>query len=151
MRIEESIIIARPADEVFAYLSVRSNDKAWMASVSESEWLEPEAPLAIGRRGRMVMKAFGRREFVDEVTEYEPGRRIAHRSVSGPMQIRTACICTPAADGCRATVVFEPDRLPGGVLVRIASPLVRQGIRRGFRTDLARLKSILEATTPAAT
>jgi hypothetical protein len=32
---------------------------------------------------RMVMQAMGRREFLDEVTEYEPGRRIAHRSVGG--------------------------------------------------------------------
>jgi hypothetical protein len=85
----------------------------WMASVIESEWLDPTAPMAVGRRGRMVMNAMGRREFLDEVTEYEPGRRIAHRSVAGPMQILTACIAEPAGTGCRATVLYEPERLPG--------------------------------------
>jgi hypothetical protein len=45
------------------------------------------------------------------VTEYEPGRRIAHRSVAGPMVIHTACLAEPAGTGCRATVLYEPERL----------------------------------------
>jgi hypothetical protein len=31
----------------------------WMASVTESEWLDPAAPMGVGRRGRMVMNAMG--------------------------------------------------------------------------------------------
>src|SRR4029450_4607706 len=83
MRVEGSIIIDRPAGEVFEFLSVRTNDPVWMASVTESEWLDPAAPMGVGRRGRMVMQAMGRREFLDEVTEYEPGRRGAHASGAG--------------------------------------------------------------------
>jgi uncharacterized membrane protein len=83
MPVEESIIIDRPAEAVFEFLLVRTNDRVWMASVTESEWLDPAEPMGVGRRGRMVMQAMGRREFLDEVTEYEPGRRIAHRSVGG--------------------------------------------------------------------
>jgi Transcriptional regulatory protein, C terminal/Bacterial transcriptional activator domain/Polyketide cyclase / dehydrase and lipid transport len=135
---------------VFGYLSVRSNDPVWMASVTESEWLDPAAPMEVGRRGRMVLKAMGRREFLDEVTEYEPGRRIAHHSVAGPMQIRTACIAEPAGTGCRATVVYEPLRLPGGVLRRLTAPLTATIVRRNFRADLARLKDILEAEARVA-
>jgi hypothetical protein len=44
MRVEESIIIDRRAEEVFEFLSVRTNDPVWMASVAESEWLDPAAP-----------------------------------------------------------------------------------------------------------
>jgi len=145
MRVEESIIVDRPAEEVFGFISVRTNDPVWMAAVTESEWLDPAAPMGVGRRGRMVMRAMGRREFLDEVTEYEPGRQIAHRSVAGPMEIRTACIAEPASSGCRATVVYEPLRLPGGVLGRMTSPLTARIVRRTFRADLARLKGILEA------
>jgi uncharacterized membrane protein len=145
MRVEESIIIDRPPEEVFGFFTVRTNDPVWMASVTESEWLDPAAPMGVGRRGRMVMKAMGRREFLDEVTEYEPGRRIAHRSVSGPMAIYTACIAQPTGDGCRATVLYEPERLPGGFLGRLTAPLTARIVRRNFRADLARLKDILEA------
>jgi uncharacterized membrane protein len=150
MRVEESIIIGRSPEEVFRFISVRTNDPAWMASVTESEWLDPDAPMAVGRRGRMVMQAMGRREFLDEVTEYEPGRRIAHRSVAGPMQIRTACIAEPAGTGCRATVLYEPEHLPGGVVGRMTAPLTARIVRRNFRADLARLKNLLEAAATEA-
>jgi uncharacterized membrane protein len=157
MKVEESVVIDRPPQDVFAYLEVRSNDAMWMASVIESAWLDADAgdaaPVGVGRRGRMVMKLPGRRaEFIDEVAEYEPGRRIAHRTVEGPFSLRTACLCDPAGDGgCRATVVGEVDRLPGGVFGRLAAPVVTSIIRRGFRADLARLKHILEgdAVRPA--
>jgi len=147
MRVEESILIDRPPEEVFGFLSVRTNDPVWMASVTESEWLDPAAPMGVGRRGRMVMQAMGRREFLDEVTEYEPGRRIAHRSVAGPMVIHTACLAEPVGSGCRATVLYEPERLPGGVVGRLTAPLTARILRRTFRADLARLKELLEAET----
>ena len=89
MRVEESVIIHRPVEDVFGFLEVRSNDAAWMASVLESQWLnstaaDSDTPIELGRRGRMIMQLPGRRaEFIDEVTEYEPGRRIAHRTISG--------------------------------------------------------------------
>ena len=149
MRVEESIFIDRPPEAVFGFLSVRSNDPVWMASVTESEWLDPAAPMGVGRRGRMVMQAMGRREFLDAVTEFEPGRRIAHRSVAGPMEILTAC-AEPAGAGCRATVVYEPLRLPGGVVGRLLAPLTAGIVRRNFRADLARLKDILEAEAGVA-
>src|SRR6266487_3449095 len=127
------------------------NDAVWMAAVVESQWLDadagdPAAPIGVGRRGRMVMKLPGRRaEFIDEVIEYEPGRRIAHPTVQGPIPLRTACLCEPAGDACRATVVGEVDPIPGGVFGRLAAPVVTGVIRRGFKTDLAKLKNILEA------
>lgn len=96
------------------------------------------------------MKVQGRRaEFIDEVTEYVPGRRIAHRTVEGPFPLNTACLCEPAAGGCRATVVGEADRLVGGVFGRLIEPFVAWRIRRSFKADLARLKGIIEARATA--
>ena len=142
MRIEESIVINRSPDDVFAFLAVRNNDPVWMAAVVESEWLDPSASPGIGSRGRMAMKMFGRRaEYVDEVTTYEPGRQIAHRTIEGPFDLNTACLCEPARGGCRATVVAESERMFG----RLLDPLVATLMRRGFKADLAKLKEILEA------
>ena len=153
MRVEESIAISRSPEDVFAFLSVRKNDPLWMAAVVESAWLEPPAgdndtPMGIGRRGRMVMKNMGRHlEFVDEVTDYEPGKRIAHRTVEGPIQLNTACLTEPAGDGCRATVMGETDNFIGGPFGKLANPIVARLVRRGFRADLAKLKKLLEAET----
>lgn len=151
MKVEESIIINRSPNDVFKYLEVRSHDADWMEAVVESEWLDSRAsdsvaPIGIGGHGRTVMQLPGcRAAFVDEVTEYKLGRRIAHRTVEGPVPLNTACICEPAGDGCRATVVGEVHRLPDGVLGQLAEPAVALVMRRGFKADLARLKDILES------
>ena len=63
MRVEESIFSDRPPEAMFGFLSVRSNDPVRTAAVTESEWLDPDAPMAVGRRGWMAMQAMGRREF----------------------------------------------------------------------------------------
>lgn len=144
MRIEESIIIRRPHAEVFAFFDDRRNDSRWMGNVIESEWLDSAATTELGRRGRMVMKAFGRREFVDEVTEYQPGRRVGHRGVDGSLMVNSACYADPVPEGTRATVVFEPERIPGGPLGRWLEPPLARAVRRSFRADLVRLKRILE-------
>jgi uncharacterized protein YndB with AHSA1/START domain len=150
MRVEASIVIDRSPDDVFAFLAVRDNDPVWMSAVEESNWLDSSARLAVGRRGRMALKMFGRRtEYVDEVTAFEPGRRIAHRTVEGPFQLSTACLCVPDGDSCRTTVVADAEKMFG----RFVDPLVARLMRRGFRKDLVKLKSILEKTAqdrPAA-
>lgn len=141
MRIEESIVINRTPDDVFSFLAVRSNDPVWMAAVVESQWLEPSESPGVGRRGRMAMKTFGRRaEYIDEVTTYEPGRQIAHRTIEGPIDLNTACLCRPADGGCRTTVMAEAEKMFG----RLLDPLVARLMRRGFKADLAKLKEILE-------
>lgn len=156
MKIEESVIIQRPAEDVFAFLEERSNDAAWMASVVESHWLDstaadPAASIKVGSRGRMIMKLPGRRaEFIDEVTEYEPGRLIAHRTISGPIPLNTACICEPVGEACRTTVVGATQRFPGGVVGYLVAPLVARAIRRGFKADLTRLKRLLEQGATSA-
>src|SRR5688500_12759825 len=97
MRVEQSVIIQRTPDEVFTFLENRGNDTAWMKSVTQSEWLDSGGRACVGRRGQMVIKFLGRRnEFIDEVTEYVPGRRIAHRTIEGPFPLNTACICQPS-------------------------------------------------------
>jgi uncharacterized protein YndB with AHSA1/START domain len=145
MRIEESIVINRQPTEVFGYLADREHDAVWMGSVVESEWLDGAAPLSVGRRGRMVFEILGRQtETVDEVSEFVPGERIAHRTVQGTFLLNTACLTRPEGAGTRTTVVAEAGSLVGG-RGWFANPLMASLMRRGFRADLRRLKKILEA------
>jgi uncharacterized membrane protein len=146
MRIEESITIKRPPEEVFAFFTDRDNDSQWMETVVSSEWLDEEGATSLGRRGRIVMHAPRLTEFQDEVTEYEPGRRVGHRMVSSSMIMFTACYADPVPGGTRATVVFEPERLPGGLFGKLTAPFVAHTVRRNYRADLARLKQILEGS-----
>jgi uncharacterized membrane protein len=145
MRIEESIIINRPPADVFGFFDDRSNDSRWMDTVVSSEWIDERDETTLGRRGRMVMHAPRLTDFEDEVIEYEPGRRVGHRSVSDSMVIRTACHADPAPGGTRATLVFEPERLPGGPFSWLVAPFVARSVRRNYQRALSRLKQLLEA------
>jgi uncharacterized membrane protein len=149
MKVEESILIDRSPQDVFAFFDERANDRRWMASIIESEWLDEAAPTGLGRRGRMLMEAMGKREFADEVTRYEPGRLVAHRSESGPMVIHTACIVRPVGGVSRVTVSYEAESLPGGIIGRILEPLTSRIVRRNYRADLRRLKALLETKAAA--
>lgn len=151
MRIEESIIIERRPEEVFAFFDDRRNDSRWMDAVVSSAWIDDAQQTALGRRGRMVMHAPRLTEFDDEVVDYEPGRLVGHRSVSGSTVIRTACHADPAPEGTRATLVFEPERLPGGPLSWLVIPFVARSVRRNYRGDLSRLKQLLETAPGAGT
>jgi uncharacterized membrane protein len=145
MRVEESTIIHRSPEEVFTFLENRANDTAWMAAVMQSEWLDSGGTPRVGRRGRMVLKILGRRAtYIDEVMDYVPGRRIAHRTIEGPLPLITACICEPAERGCLTTVLGQLDRIPGGWVGRLAAPFVARIIQQGFKADLGRLKALLE-------
>jgi magnesium-protoporphyrin O-methyltransferase len=146
MRVEASAIISRSAEEVFTFLEQRANDTAWMASVVESHWIDSGGTPRLGRRGRMVIKLLGRRmNFLDEVSDYVPGRRLAHRTIEGPLPLNTVCICEPAKEGCVATVVGELDRFPGSWAGRLAALFLERIFEHGFKADVARLKTLLEA------
>jgi uncharacterized membrane protein len=151
MKIQESIIINRAPEEVFAFFDDRRNDTRWMDTVVSSEWADDRHETALGRRGRMVMRTPRLTEFEDEVIEYEPGRRVGHRSVSDTTVIRTACHADPIPDGSRATLVFEPERLPGGPVGWLVAPFVARSVRRSYRRALSQLKQLLEAAPSEAT
>lgn len=144
MRIEESIIVDKEPEEVFAFFDERSNDSRWMSSVIESEWIDPDEPTQLGRRGRMVMDAMGTREFEDEVVDYQPGRIVAHLSESGPVVIYSACVTEPTDGGTKVTMVIEPKQLPGGPFGTVMAPFVGMSLARNTRNDLGRLKTLLE-------
>jgi uncharacterized membrane protein len=150
VKIEESIVIERAPEDAFAFFEDRANDRRWISSVIESRWLHPDETTGVGRRGTAVMNVMGRREFNDEVTRFEPGRLVEHRQVSGPVVMDTACIAERHDAGCRVTVTYVPKHFPGGVLGWLAAPFAARAVRRMYRADLARLKTILEAEAGTA-
>ena len=150
MRVEESLVIERSPEDVFAFFDDRANDQRWLSSVTESQWLDPQETTRVGRRGRSVMNVMGRREFADVVTRYVPGSLVEHRQVSGPLVMDTACFAEPHGTGCRVTITYEPKGFPGGPIGWLAAPFALKRVRRMYRGDLARLKEVLEGEPTAA-
>ena len=143
-RVEESISIGRPAEDVFAYVTDPANDPVWQSGVVESE-LIGGGESRVGSRIRVVRRFLGRRmEFVGEVTRWEPPNRAEVKSVEGPFRFDGSYQCEPEDGGCRLTVAGELGSF-GGFFGKLADPVVTQMGVRQLRADLENLKDILES------
>jgi uncharacterized membrane protein len=83
MRVEESVEINRPLEEVFNYVSDMGNYPEWMAHALEVRKDTPSAPQQ-SARFVVAIKSVGRRfETPYERTPYERDRRYTDRAVGG--------------------------------------------------------------------
>lgn len=134
--------IARPREEVARYALDYRNDPVWIGGIREAE-LVGEGPFGAGSRVRRVAKFLGRRiEYVLEVAELEPGRRIVMRSVKSPFPMLVTYEFDDAPAGTRARIRVRGD--PSGSY-RLSDHLMAPMVRRSIGKDVRRLKVLLEA------
>ena len=97
--VEESVVIARPPEEVFDYLAQADNLPVWDSSIVQAEQVGT-GPVGVGTRWRGASKILGRRfEWTTELTEFDRPRRSSSRSVEGKLQftVNTAnLLCVPS-------------------------------------------------------
>jgi hypothetical protein len=142
VRIEQSVEIDRPIEDVFAFMTNFENITSWEAGILEAGQVTP-GPLGPGARGRDVRKFMGKpTETVYEVIAYAPPHKFAVRSLSGPTPVEASYAFESVANGTRVLSVAE---LGIGGLMRIASPLLGRLINRQHAQDLRKLKAVLEA------
>ena len=133
--------VARPPEEVAEFAMEAENDTSWIGGISSARRLTP-GPTSVGTRVERVAHFLGRRiEYVMEVDEHEPGRRIVLRSIKSPFPMRVTYTFEPVVGGTRAGVHVEGG--PEG-FARHANGLMSRAVRRNLRKDVARLKTICE-------
>jgi uncharacterized protein YndB with AHSA1/START domain len=141
-KLEAGITINRPIEEVFAFTSNPENEPLWRPELLELEQTS-DGPIGVGTTFREVMQFLGRRiESTGEITEYEPNKRNAVKSTSGPFPFEITGTFEPVEGGTEVT--FEVEAEIGGFF-RFAEPLVARMGKRQMETQLANLKDLLEA------
>jgi uncharacterized protein YndB with AHSA1/START domain len=146
IKAEKSIVIERPVEDVFAYVGDQTNAVHWQAGLIEVRRLT-DGPIGLGTRHTIVRTFMGRRLAVDnEYVAFEPGRRIAFRTTSGPMPLEASYVVEPVAEGTRvtSTIAMEASRF-----VSLAEPLIAASLRREMDAGFRELKRLLEAPIPA--
>jgi uncharacterized protein YndB with AHSA1/START domain len=148
IRVEESVEINRPVEEVFSYATNPQNFPEWVATVIEVRQDAPGAGGPLRREGERfttMQQALGRRfEGPFEVIAYEPNRRYAYRSTGGhPVPVTMSFTYEAvSSEGTRFTPRIEAE--PGGFF-GLVGPVLERAIRRQMRTNLETLKDLLEA------
>ena len=144
IRQEHSVVIERPVEEVFAFVTDPNNDPLWQSTSLETEQTS-EGPVDVGTTFRNTSKFLGRRiDSTYEVTENDPPNKQCVRITSGPIPGEGCYLYEPADGGStRFTQNFEAEV---GGFFRLAEPLVARAIRRQMEADMATLKDLLESS-----
>jgi uncharacterized membrane protein len=141
-RIERSITIDRPVEEVFEFTHDLTKNPLWQTTLVD---IEPQfdGQMRVGSQWREVRKFIGKRiETVLELTEYDANARSAVRMVSGPVPLNGIYEYEPVNGGTRFTVTGELD---AHGFFKLAEPVFARITGRELESNLGHLKDLLEA------
>lgn len=143
--ITRSTTIARPADEVFAYLDDLEAHAEWQEAI-ESVKVVTDGPTRVGTEVEETRAmGGGKRNFEMRwrVTEHDPvSRRSGFETVDAKL-MKPNGVISVAAVGDASEVTFSMDPNPVG-FGRLLAPLMSRDVGRTIEADLARLKQRLE-------
>ena len=147
MRIHESVVIDRPPDEVWAFLTELFNSPRVRPGALALRRTSP-GPLGSGSvlQGRMMILGFETR-FTMTVTEFDPPRSAVATLAARPGRgvIRTTLEPTPEGTRVDRTTDFEPNSA-----LRLMSPVFGFLLRRQDRAASRNWKRLIEAAPPSA-
>jgi uncharacterized protein YndB with AHSA1/START domain len=145
MGVERSVEIARPPEEVFAFLADARNDPRWCGTVVACEQRAGEGPGPGARyEARHKPTPFHRTmPRAIEVVEYDPPRRLRWRQEDGNGVFHITYEVEPAARGTRFTQRDAIDWKVPGPVGRMAERLF---VRRHIGEQMAGLKQHLESS-----
>lgn len=142
IRAEWSGTVDRPIEEVFAYIGDQTNTPAWQAGLIEVR-RTTEGPIGVGTKHTFVRTFMRRRMEADnEYVAYEPNKRIAFKTTSGPVRVEASYVFESVGDGTRVTSVVEMD---ASRFLSLAEPLIAAGLRREMKAASRVLKDLLES------
>lgn len=145
LKMEFSVEIKRPVDEVFAYLTDPANLPEWNPAVLQCR-AEPSGPVRVGSKLRMVSRILGRRfESTLEVTEFTPNKKFVYKSNS-PFPVEATYLAEPTAGGTKLTV--ESIAEPAGFF-KLAEPVLGPLAKKQIQANHDTMKELLEAREPA--
>jgi uncharacterized protein YndB with AHSA1/START domain len=148
VQIDGEIIIERPPEVVFDFVSDERNEPRFNPQMRSVELLSPE-PIGVGARFRAETVTRGRPvEMVIEFTAFERPRRLASSTHMSVMDVHGTLTFDPIPEGTSMRWCWE--LAPRGLL-KLLRPLIARTGRRQEEAIWAGLKRVLEEQeTPAA-
>jgi hypothetical protein len=137
-----STIIYRPVKQVFDFVSAPENDFQWQYGTLAAASL-PDGADRLGSFFRTIGHQFGHRlQGVFEVTKYEPNRKYAFKSISGPLNFQT-CYTFKIDDG--STKISIATQANAANIFDMNERLMERKMKKQLKENLSLLKDLLEA------
>lgn len=143
-QIVSTIDIARPPDEVFAYVTDPARLSEWQESVVNSR-TEGAGPPGVGTRASVTRRIRSvERTMTSELAELSPPRSWAVHGVDGPVRGNVKGTIVPLDDGARSRVTIALELVGYGIGKLLVPLIVRSQARKEMPTNLRNLKERLE-------
>ena len=140
IRIQASVTINRPLEEVFRFMTNHQNALQWQSGLLEARVTNDV--VGVGKTWVDVVQFLGRRiEIASELTEFEPLRVVGFKSTSGPIPLEGRYAFEPDGAGTKVTFTLQGE---AGGFFKLAEPIVARSTQRQWETNLANLKDLLE-------
>ena len=145
LKMEMSVEIRRPVEEVFAYLTDPATAPEWNSAVLECR-AEPPGPIRVGSKIHIVGRILGRRiESTNEVTELVANRKFVQKANS-PFRLEATYLAEATTGGTKISVELVAE--PGGFF-KVAEPVLGRMTKKQIEAQLDTMKELLEAREPA--
>jgi len=144
IKIEKSIIINRPAEEVWKFFSNVENVPKWDRGVLEAR-VTSEGPIGVGSTAQTRRQLLGWQRIGKlRVSEYVPNRIIALQASLGSIKGQIRYAFEPVEGGTRMTGSAEVEL---GGWWKLITPILIPMLERDGREDMANIKRIMEVST----
>ncbi len=141
MKVQHSVIINRPIEQVFAFVTNLENELRWQPEI-ESIQLDSDGPMGVGMTFREARRTFGRRyEWHFEVTQFELNKIFCIQTLSGTIPYRGCRLFEPASGGTKVTEMGE---LQTSGFLKLLDPLMDRLSRKPLKIAYDKLKFLLE-------
>ena len=143
IKVEKSIIINKPVEEVFNYVTAPQNYTKWQSGVTNI--IEDRGPRnTVGSQFTEVRKFMGQEMHTTlELTEFVPNARWTAKVVKGPVPYEVNMTFQPVEGGTKVTTSVDGE--PKGFF-KLAEGMVAGQLEKSLAEDEQKLKEILEAS-----
>ena len=141
-KIEASVLIGKPVEEVFASVTKVGNWPKWNTYLPSVEQTS-DGPMGIGTTFRGSSQFLGRSlERTSEVTEYQENSKLVQVVTSGPMSMQQTLLFEAVEGGTKFTMAGEGEF---GGFFKLAEGMVNRRWRSQAEESLGNLKRMVEA------
>jgi carbon monoxide dehydrogenase subunit G len=135
-----SVDVSRPPAEVFPWLLEEDKVPQW---TSDLEGYEVEGSLGVGARAVQRLSLAGGLTLNMEITSYDPPRGASTVFETNGVKVMSGYALEPNGGGTRLTQTLEAKA--SGLTARMLIPIVQGRLEGKLKTDLDRLREVLEA------
>ena len=142
IQLDKSVLIERPVEDVFSFISNFENESEWCEEVVRTQKTS-DGPIGVGSTFTDHVEFLGRTmKSSYEILAYDLNKTVSIKTSSGPVPF-VATYSFNDADGVTKLAILAKAEPRG--LFKLATPIIRRQLGKQWDRNFANLKRLLES------